>query len=534
MNTSQHTLRHGAYVLAAFTLLTGTAGLTGCSGKKDKSAQAGKTPGIGDPGGSTPVQAAVVQNGTISALVPVTGDLKALQDVQISAKTSGRVTFVVGREGMPVKAGELLVQQDATDLQANVQQAQANVASAIAKLSQARTNYTIGVVNAKQAVALARAQVAAANQNYLKVKGGSRPQQVLQGKNQVELAKANLDNALTVLNRNKSLYAQGALAKADLDTAQTNYDVQVQTYQNAQASLSLTVEGSQVEDIAAALAQLQQQQSNLANSIANEQNIEVRRDDIVAAQAAVAQAKATLAFNQQQVANASLHSPIDGIIAERDVEPGQIASPGSNLLRVVDVHSMYYEPSISETDFAATQVGNPVQIAIDALPGKTYLGKVKTIYPATSGTDRTFGVRVTLDDPGGELRPGMFARGDIVTKVARGVPVVPATALIPVAAPLGFVPNSSSDAPIAESTQSPPQQIVVVGPGNVARIRPVKVGIETQQQAQILSGLEAGERIVTVGQTGLREGDKLAIIDDGDTADKAAQAGDNSAPAPSS
>ena len=520
---TQHNGRRGALWLAALALLMGTASLAGCGGKKD--AQGSKKPGVGDPGGSTPVQVATVKNGTISALVPVTGSLKALQDVQISAKASGRVTFVAGREGTPVRAGELLVQQDATDLQANVRQAQANVQSAVAKLSQARTNYTIGVANAKQAVAQARAQVASANQNYLKVKRGSRPQQVLQGQNQVALAKANLDNALTVLNRNKSLYAQGALAKADLDTAQTNYDVQVQTYKNAQASLSLTVEGSQTEDIAAGLAGLQQQQANLANAIANEQTVEVKRDDILAAQAAVAQAQATLAFNRQQVANASLRSPINGVIAERTVEPGQIAAPGSTLIRVVDVHSMYYEPTISETDFSNTQVGNTVQIAIDALPGHTYAGKVSAVYPATTGTDRTFGLRVALSSAGGELRPGMFARGNIVTRVAREVPIVPATALVPVAAAQGFEANSSSDAPIAEGTQSPPQQVVVVGPGNVAEVRKVKVGIQTQQQAQIMSGLKAGETIVTVGQTGLRNGDKLAVINDtdGGNDNKAAQ-----------
>ena len=142
------------------------------------------------------------------------------------------------------------------------------------------------------------------------------------------------------LNRNKSLFAQGAIAKSDLDTAQTNYDVQVQTYKNAQESLSLTREGSQTEDIAAAQALLQQQQANLNTAIANQQQVQVRQQDILAAQDAVRQARAavqqqeaTLAFNQQQVANAFIRSPINGIVAAREVEPGQVASPGTNLMR---------------------------------------------------------------------------------------------------------------------------------------------------------------------------------------------------------
>ncbi len=518
------TKRGAAFGLAGIFLM-GTLAGAGCGKKQD--AQKDHKPGIGDPGGSVPVQVAPVQSGTIAASVPVTGNIQALQDVQLSARAAGRVIAVNFREGQVVRAGQVVVQQDTTDLQANVRQAQANirqaeanVSSNQAKVQQARTNYTLQIQTAKQAVAQAKAQVASARQNYLKVKRGSRPQQVLQGQNQVLLAKANLDNALTVLTRNKNLFAQGAIAKADLDTAQTNYDVQVQTYKNAQESLSLTREGSQTEDIAAAQAQLQQQQANLNTAIANQQQTQVRQQDILAAQDAVRQAQAavqvqqqTLAFNQQQVANAFIKSPINGIVAAREVEPGQVASPGTNLMRVVGLGSVYYEPTISETDFAATGVGNSVTVQVDALPGKSYPGKVSAVYPAASATNRVFSLRVTVSNPNNELRPGMFARGSIITRVARNVPVVPATALIPLASQSSLQTNDSSDAQIASGTQTSAQQVVVVGANNTAQPRPVKVGIQNQQQAQITSGLQTGEKIVIVGQQGLKRGDKLTIID---------------------
>ena len=255
------TMRRAASGLAGIFLLGALTG-AGCGKKQD----AQRKPGIGDPGGSVAVQIAPVQSGTIAASVPVTGNIQALQDVQLSARAAGRVVAVNFREGQVARAGQIVVQQDTTDLEANVKQAEANilqaeanVSSNQAKVSQAKTNYTLQVQTAGQAVAQAKAQVANARQNYLKVKGGSRPQQVLQGKSQVILAKANLDNAQTILTRNKTLFAEGAIAKADLDTAQTNYAVQVQTYQNAQQSLSLTQAGAQTVDIAAAHAQLQQQ-----------------------------------------------------------------------------------------------------------------------------------------------------------------------------------------------------------------------------------------------------------------------------------
>ncbi len=533
------TLKHAPLALAGL-LLTGMM-VGGCGKKQDAQDAKGRKPGIGDPGGSIPVQVLAVTTGTIEQTVPVTGNTQALSDVQLSARAAGRVIAVNFREGQVVRAGQVVVQQDTTDLeanvrqaqagvqsaQANVQQAQANVASSQAKLSQAGTNYTVQVQTAREAVAQARAQVAASRQNYLKVKGGSRPQQVLQGQTQVALAKANLENAQTILTRNKSLFAQGAIAKADLDTAQTSYDVQTQSYKNAQASLSLTQEGAQTEDIAAALAQLQQQQSNLQTAIANQQQVQVRRDDILAAQAAVQQARAavqqtqaavrtaqaTLAFNQQQVSNAFIKSPIDGVVAARQVEPGQVASPGTSLLRIVNLGTVYYQPTIPETDFASTAVGDPVRVQVDALPGQTFNGKVSAVYPAASATNRVFSLRVTVTDPQNRLRPGMFARGQIITSVARNVVVVPSTALIPLASQQGFQANASSDQPVADGTQTPPQQVIVVGPGSVAQPRPVKIGIQSQQQAEVTSGLQPGERIVTVGQQGLKQGDKLAIID---------------------
>ena len=111
------------------------------------------------------------------------------------------------------------------------------------------------------------------------------------------------------------------------------------------------MQGNQAEDVAAALAQLQQQKANLTTAIANQQTVQLRKDDITAAEAALQQARAavqqqqaTLVFDQQQVDYTSIRSPIDGIVAAREVEPGQIAAPGTNLMRVVNVKTVYYEP----------------------------------------------------------------------------------------------------------------------------------------------------------------------------------------------
>ncbi len=517
-------INRAAAALAGVLFVTA---LAGCGAKKGADAGAGKKGGAG-PNAPLPVEVLPVKRGTIASTVLVTGSIAALQDVQLSARVSGRVTAVNYREGQTVRAGQVIVQQDATDLkanvraaQANVSQAQANVSSNIAKVSQATTNYTLAIQTAKQAVAQARAQVASANQNYQKIKGGSRPQQVLQGKSSVLLAKANLDNAKIILDRNTSLFKQGAIAKADLDTARTNYTVQQQTYANAQQSLSLTVQGSQQEDIAAALAQLQQQQANLQTAIANQQTVQVRKDDITAAQAALQQAKsavkqqqATLAFDQQQVSYTAIRSPIDGIIAARTVEPGQVASPGSNLMRIVNVKTVYYEPTISETDFSQISVGNPVEVQVDALPGRSFNGVVKAVYPAASSGSRQFTLRVAVPNPTSALRPGMFARGTLLANVKRGVIVVPVSALVPVQTDAEGV---SSVGTATGGTALPPQQVYIVGPGSKAVARKVGLGIITASSAEVTSGLTPGDTLVTVGQGQLQPGQPVKIISKADS-----------------
>lgn len=501
-------LRRITLLLALTVALPNAAMLAGC-GKKGGDAQAkGKRSGPA----ITPVQTASVQLGTIKRTVAVTGSIAALQDVSLAARVSARVTQVTVREGDRVRAGQLLVQQDTTDLESTVHQAQANVQNTQAQLAQAQTNYQIQVAQAKQNILTAKAQVAAAQYNYSKEKQGSRPQQVLQGQAGVEQAQANLSNAAITLKRNQSLFAQGAIARADLDTAQTTYTVNLQTFNNAKAALSLTQAGNYPQDISYAQEQVREQQANLANQVSNEQQVLVRKQQIQAAQAAVAQAQAQVRFDQQQVQYASIVSPISGIVAARQTEPGQIATPTTTVMRIVNVRTVYYAPTISETDFAQTSVGNTVQVQADALPGKTYVGKVVAVYPVASASSRVFSLRVAIDNPRQELRPGMFARGSLVTEVKRNVVVVPMGVLVAVQDAGQFQINTTSSGTATGATTLPPQQVFLVGPGSKAVAKPVTLGLTTPNEAEITSGLRPGDQIITTGQNLINPGDKVKVV----------------------
>ncbi|MGO8671078.1 MAG: efflux RND transporter periplasmic adaptor subunit [Capsulimonadaceae bacterium] len=494
-------------------LLAAAAVLAGCGSQAPVKPAGG--PGLGEPGGPVPVTVASAEIGSMRQTVPVTGDLAALEDVTVSAKAVGRVVMVAAREGDVVRKGEVLVQQFNSDLDANVQLAQAGVDSAVAKLRQAYVNYQIGVVNADQGVLQAKASLAQFQQTFLKERNGSRPQEILEAQDTVDSARANMDNAKITLDRDTALYGQGAIAKADLDTAQTTYNVDAAQFNNAQQALDLAKIGNRVEDISGAAAGVRQQETALRNALINRREIALRKDDIIAAQAALDQARATLAYNQEQASYARITSPIDGIVATRSTEPGQEATAGTALLRVVNLSTVYYEPTVSETQISGIHVGQYVAVTTDALPGRVFAGRVAAIYPEAMSGERTFNIRVTVPNPQSLLRPGMFARGSVVTMVHRNVVIVPATALVPDASGEGFQPNTSSDELVSSSGLVPSEHVVVVGDDGRAAIRHVKVGIADMDHAEIISGLRPGEMIVVVGQDGLHAGDKLAIVSGG-------------------
>lgn len=476
----------------------------------------------GGPDQPVPVQAVSVQLGTISRSVSITGNIAALEDSTLSARVAGRISAVYVREGDAVHAGEVLVQQDTTDLEATVHNAQAQVANAQSLYAQAQTNYQIQVVQARANVQNAQAAVRAAQFAYSKAKQGSRPQQVLEGQSSVEQAQANMQNAGVTLKRDQYLYSQGALAAADLDTAQTNYTVAVQQYNNAKAALSLTVEGNYAQDIATAREQVKEAQTALTNQIANENQVLLHKQQIQAALSQIAAAKATLAYDQEQVGYATITAPFNGIVAARTAQPGQVASPGTALVEVVNVSTAYFEPTISEEFFADVSVGNLVEVRSDALPGRVFNGHVAAIFPSANATSRVFSLRVDIPNPDNALRPGMFARGRLQTVVHHNVVVVPVTALM-AQQQNGLAINTTSQGTATGETRMPQQQVMLVGPGNKAISQPVKVGIVSGNNAEIVSGLKPGETLITTGAGLLQPGQPIRVINS-DTANQTSNA----------
>jgi RND family efflux transporter MFP subunit len=436
-----------------------------------------------------PVTTSVVTVGSIEDSIPVTGELKAFNSVILSSKIMGKIDSVSVREGDYVSAGQVVIRLDQTDALAAYRQASAALETARARLSQAITAREVTVVSSNAAIEQAKAALAAAEANYEKIKKGARTQERMVAENAVATAKANMDNAQANLRRMKQLFAEGAIAQAQLDVAQTQYDVALAQYNSAKENLSLVIEGARGEDIRAAQAAVDQAREALRTAKANAAQIALRDEDINSARAGVSQAQAALTTAEEQLRNTYIRSTVSGFVAQRMAEPGENAAPGIALMSIVDVRSLYFEASVSETVIARIKPGQIVSVKVDAYPDKTFTGKVEKINPAAKSSVRSFGVRIRIPNSTAELKPGMFARGTIITTNKKGVLLVPQSAI----------------------EYRGGENLVFTVDGTKAVMHKIKKGLSNPDVAEILppTDIKDGDEVITSGKEYLQDGMKI-------------------------
>ena len=181
-------------------------------------------------------------------------------------------------------------------------------------------------------------------------------------------------------------------------------------------------------------------------------------------------------------------APFDGIITEKKIEAGEIASPGQPLLKMEDPQRLRLEATVAEGDLQALSRGAMIPVMIDALGSKTVPGTVAQILPAGDAATHTFLVKVELPPTPG-LKTGMFGRM-LVDKGTGQTLVVPRAAVIERGELTG---------------------LYIVGPDSLARLRWVKLGRTVGESIEILSGVTAGERLLADATTGI-EGAKIDAV----------------------
>jgi Cu(I)/Ag(I) efflux system membrane fusion protein len=175
----------------------------------------------------------------------------------------------------------------------------------------------------------------------------------------------------------------------------------------------------------------------------------------------------------------TLTSPIGGVVAELGAREGMTVMSGAPLFRINGLGTVWVNAEVRENQASEVRVGNLVEARTPALPGKVFKGKVSAILPEVNPATRTLKARVELANPGGELKPGMFATVNFTPAAREEALVVPTEAVI----------------------QTGKRTVVIVaqGEGKFAPVE-VEIGIETNGQTEIRKGLEAGQQVVVSGQ----------------------------------
>ena len=293
------------------------------------------------------------------------------------------------------------------------------------------------------------------------IKADQARTQLSQAKWSLESARSQLTKAEAALNhsqldftRAKNLFDTQSLTKSDFDTATTR----------------------------------------LASDQAN---VSAAKSQADALQAQVGTAEQALKSAELSLSDATLKSPMDGVVLARNIEIGTLATPGATAFVLADVRSVKAVFGVPDTMMERVKPGTRQTIAAEAVPGELE-GVITAISPSADPKSRTFSVEVTIPNPRGQLNPGMIATLTLAAvQPTAPVPVIPLSAVI-------------------RSTQKPDGYAVFVvedqAGKSLARIRNVELGEAYGNMIGVKAGLNLSERVITTGATLVKDGWQVQII----------------------
>lgn len=423
------------------------------------------------------VQVEQVSLGSVVREAAYAGDVRAAATVDVLARVPGVVAQVLVRDGDRVQAGQVVVQLDPRELRYELDRALASRDAQRVQVQQAEANLRTLEVQVQQARVAVEVQQARLRQ----LLAGTPPEQVRQAEEQVRQARANVEYAQAQLRRTEELFRQGFVAQQAVDAARTEVTVQEARLRAAEQQLALLRRGPSAEELEVARGQVRQAEVALRQAQAQAAQARVALEH---ARRLLAQAEVNVRQARTLLADSVVRAPVAGVVAGRAVDPGDTVSPAARLLQVVRTDPAVVAFPVPEGELWALRAGGAVVVAVDALPGRTFPGRVARTSPLVSLETRTAEVTVEVPNPDGLLRPGMTARVRAVLARREGVVTVPVEAVV----------------------RRGGRAVVFVVEGDVARERSVTTGLSDGRRVEVRTGLRPGERVVVAGQDALRDG----------------------------
>lgn len=189
--------------------------------------------------------------------------------------------------------------------------------------------------------------------------------------------------------------------------------------------------------------------------------------------------------------NTYLRSPISGVVTARNYDRGDLYS-GQPIFVVQQITPVKLRVGVSESDYTKVKVGNVVEVTADALPGKTFTGKINKIYPTMDAMTHTFVTEILVQNSDRALRPGMFARVKVEFGVNNSV----------------VVPEES----VVKMEGSGQRCVYLLRPEGVVESALVKLGRHIDGKYEILEGLSEGDVVTVKGSTSLKDGGKVQVV----------------------
>lgn len=400
---------------------------------------------------------------------------------------------------------------------AQIQSAKQGLESARAKLLQAQEQARIQPALTSASIKQAKSSYAAAMATLNQTKTALVPQKQASAQAAYDQAKASYSTAEKDYNRQKSLLDKGFVAKSQVDSAEEKFEVAKASFDTAKKKLE-TIKDESAEDQRSAEAKAEQAKAELDNALANQVQVKVKQQDAISARAALKQAESALenalaATHQDKIkkddiiqANAqvkrsqatvknattqlgytTITAPRAGVVTKKYVEEGSIVTAGRSsfsgtgsgvdIVDIADVSRMFALVNVDETDIAQIEVGQEVDVTVEAYPDELFTGKVTKVAPQTIVDQNVTSIPVTVEIelPDGRLKPGLNVTCDFITGRKENVLMVPNEAV------------KETDNATTVTIMQEGKQVT----------RTVETGLVGKDSTEILKGLKAGQKVVT-------------------------------------
>lgn len=357
------------------------------------------------------VKLARVTETSLEQTVTVTGTLAAYDQATISAKVPGRVRKIYVDLGSQVRQGQVIADLEPRDAQLRLEQSQA-------------------------ALAQARARLGLPPQ-------GEDDHVDIEQTGTVRQARAMLDESTLKRERAAKLLAQGVISRAEVDTAEAEYKVALSRYQDA------------IEEIR------------------NRQALLVQR-------------RSEVELAKQQLTDMSIRAAFDGVVEEKITSPGEYLAAGAAVVRIVKMNPLRLRAEVPERESQNVKVGQEVRVSVEGDPN-IYTGRIARLSPSITAENRVLIVEAEVAN-NGRLRPGSFARAEIVSDKARTSLVVPLSSVV---------------------TFAGIDKVITVQDGKAVE-KPVTIGRRMGELAEILSGVKAGDAVV-IDPGNLQSGQPITV-----------------------